>query len=137
MAVGRDRMLRVLVADDSELDLQLTRRALKKALPEWEIDAVEDGVSAERMLAAEAPPELVLLDFRMPGKGAIDILSGVSPEVVKTVPFVLFSSSVSPTDVARCEGLGVREYVEKPTDPTEYNKAIEGICRRWAKGLAS
>lgn len=136
MTVGRDRMLRVLVADDSELDLQLTRRALKKVLPEWEIDAVEDGVSAERALSAEARPELVLLDFRMPGKGALDILTAIPPETVASVPFILFSSSVSPTDVARCEGLGVREYVEKPTDPTDYNKAIEGICQRWIKGIA-
>jgi CheY-like chemotaxis protein len=127
-------MPRVLVADDSELDLQLTRRALRKALPEWEIEAVEDGESAGRELSAGAPPELIMLDFRMPGMGAPEILAKMPEDIKTRVPIVLFSSSVSPSDVARCQALGVREYVEKPTDPAEYADAVTEICRKWTSG---
>jgi CheY-like chemotaxis protein len=127
-------MPRVLVADDSELDLQLTRRALRKALPEWEIDAAEDGAAAERQLNAGEPPSLVLLDFRMPGMGAPEVLATTTESFRADVPIVLFSSSVSPTDVARCVALGAREYIEKPTDPSAYADAVTDICRRWAAG---
>lgn len=124
-------MPRILVADDSELDLHLTRRALKKALPDWEVLEVEDGEAAEKVLV-EKEPALVLLDFKMPGMGAIDILEKLDAELPRRIAIVLFSSSVSPTDVARCEALGAREYVEKPTDPSEYAEAVAAICRRWA-----
>lgn len=125
-------MPRVLVADDSELDMQLTRRALRKALPEWEIESVEDGIAAGQELSGSDAPDLILLDFRMPGMGAAELLAQ-TPETLRTaIPIVLFSSSVSPTDVARCQELGIREYVEKPTDPQAYAAAVQSICDRWA-----
>lgn len=129
-------MPKILVADDSELDLHLTRRALRKALPEWEIDAVEDGEEASRHLKSDATPELVLLDFKMPGMGASEILTSLEPDFHRRVPIVLFSSSVSPTDVNRCLELGIREYVEKPTDPTDYANAVQSICQKWAASSA-
>lgn len=122
---------RVLVADDSELDLQLTCRALAKALPGWEIDTVENGPDACSRIADQIF-SLVLLDFKMPGFGAREILASLNGEVLARTPFLLFSSSVSPLDVARCCELGIREYVEKPMDTDAYERAVKGICARWA-----
>ncbi|AIE84503.1 two-component system regulatory protein [Fimbriimonas ginsengisoli Gsoil 348] len=70
----------------------------------------------------------------MPGMGAPEILAATSEELRAQVPIVLFSSSVSPSDIARCEALGVREYVEKPTDPSAYADAVTAICTKWASG---
>lgn len=126
-------MRRVLVADDSELDIELTRRALKKALPDWEVEVIENGASVGTSLTAREQPDLVLLDFKMPGMGAAEILAAAGAAYWESVPAVIFSSSVSPTDVARCRDLGAREYVEKPTDPTEYSQAVRAICERWIR----
>jgi len=125
-------MARVLVADDSELDIELTRRAFRKVRPDWEVEVVENGALVSKSLTEADRPTLVLLDFKMPGMGATEILSTVGIDYWSSVPAVIFSSSVSPTDVARCKSLGAKEYVEKPTDPTDYTRAIEGICERWA-----
>jgi len=122
---------RVLIADDSELDLQLTCRALKKLLPEWQIDSAETGNLASEKIGTPEGIELVLLDFKMPGSGALEILAKTEPTLLGKVPFILFSSSVSPTDVSKCEAFGVREYVEKPTDPSVYAEALARICRKW------
>lgn len=126
-------MARVLVADDSDLDIELTRRALKKVLPGWEVDVVENGALVAKSLTEGENPRLVLLDYKMPGVGAPEILASMGAEYWNSVPAIIFSSSVSPSEIDRCKSLGAQEYVEKPTDPTDYTRAIELVCQRWLK----
>lgn len=124
-------MPRIVVADDSDLDRELTGRALQKVVPGWEFVIEEDGSLLDQWLSSEERPVLVLLDFKMLRMGAAEVLASSGKAYWEKVPAVLFSSAVSPTDVARCVDLGAREYVEKPTDPSEYTEAIRGICKRW------
>ncbi len=123
-------MAKVLVADDSELDRELTARALRKADPAPDAVLVEDGEQALQRLAEDPDIRLVLLDHRMPKMGAEDFLTAAPKELLDRVKVVLFSSAVSPSNVDRCLELGATEYVEKPTDPTEYGTAIRGALAR-------
>ncbi len=128
----------VVVADDDELDTHLTRRAIAQSLPNAEILAFENGLGALDHIrsVADGPeeglPKLVLMDFRMPKMGCMDLIVSLNrPDVLNKIPFVLFSSSVGPTDVDRCLVAGIRAYVEKPTDPLQYGDAVAGICERY------
>jgi two-component system response regulator len=129
----------ILVADDDQLDARLTKRAISSALPDAEIRTFEDGEQALNALNEAEEGDrlsLVLMDFRMPKLGCLDVLRSLARhELVEKVPFVLFSSSVGPTDVQKCLAEGVREYVEKPTDPDQYDAAVTDICRRYATVL--
>jgi CheY-like chemotaxis protein len=131
--------MKVIVADDDELDMRLTRGAISRALPDAEVLTFEDGESAlnelRRIAATEGlrPPTLVLFDYRMPKLGCYEVIKQIGPEMWIDVPLVLFSSSVGPTEVERCMTMGVREYVEKPTDPDKYKDAVQDICGRYAK----
>ncbi len=130
--------MKVIVADDDELDMRLTRGAITRALPEAEILAFEDGEAAlaelQRICTChDTPPSLVFFDYKMPKLGCYEIIQRTGPEMWSDVPLVLFSSSVGPTDVAKCLTMGVREYVEKPTDPDKYKATVGEICGRYAK----
>jgi CheY-like chemotaxis protein len=121
----------VLIADDSDLDLELTTRAIRKALAEVETLAVSAGDAVLEHFRLGVRPSLVLLDFRMPGMGAEEVLANLEPGLADVVPIILFSSSVSPSDVQKCVNLGARVYVEKPTDPDDYRNEIARLCREW------
>lgn len=123
----------VLIADDSELDLELTTRALRKALVDVEVVGVTAGSDVVERLRSGVRPSLVLLDFRMPGMGAEEVLASLDPSVSRAVPIVLFSSGISPTDVQRCLDLGARVYVEKPTDPDDYRSEVARLCHDWIR----
>ncbi len=130
----------IFLADDDDLDSSLTSRAVRRALPDAEIKAVHDGVAALAELHALAEigrqPDLILLDYKMPRKGCADILDELlTSGITARVPFVLFSSSVSPSDVTEAIAKGIREYVEKPTDPDHYDLAVRDVCCRYAQKL--
>lgn len=127
----------IFVADDDELDTSLTTRAIRRALPDAEINVAHDGEAALKELTSIAEsgrwPDLILLDYKMPKKGCMDIMTELfRPDLVTKVPFVLFSSSVSPTDVQSVMAEGIREYIEKPTDPDQYDLVIRDVCHRFA-----
>jgi CheY-like chemotaxis protein len=127
----------ILLADDDELDVRLTQKAIQAAVPQACVVACHDGeeaLAALRGLASggERQPDLILMDFKMPKLGCLDVLRQLNDrEFVSKVPVVIFSSSVGPTDVNRCISEGVRDYVEKPTDPDKYKAAVGEICRRY------
>jgi CheY-like chemotaxis protein len=124
-------MAKVLIADDSDLDRELTARALRKAAPEFQTVLSEDGEEALRRFEAEPEVVLVLLDHRMPKMGAEDFLAAIPADRKADVAIILFSSAVSPTNVDRCLQLGARAYVEKPTDPMEYSAAVKKVVREY------
>lgn len=124
-------MARVLIADDSDLDRVLTQRAIRKAAPEVGLAVCEDGEGALKHLATDQEVTLVLLDHRMPRMGAEEFLEAAGHDRLATVNTILFSSAVSPAHVARCLELGAREYVEKPTDPSEYADVIAKVLRSY------
>jgi CheY-like chemotaxis protein len=130
--------IRVIVADDDELDMRLTKGAISRALPDAEVLAFQDGESAlsELRRVCDGPiagrPTLVLFDYKMPKLGCIDVIERTGAEMWVDIPLVLFSSSVGPTEVERCLKMGVREYVEKPTDPDQYRRTVSDICGRYA-----
>lgn len=123
-------MIKIVLADDNDLDRSMTTRAIRQALPEAFIDAHECGESALVTFDTEPTPALILLDHRMPNGGAEDFLR-LAAARLDDIPIVIFSSAVSPTNVARCIELGAREYVEKPTDPTDYRTTVQAILHRY------
>ena len=131
-----NRNLRIFVADDDDFDTSLTMRAIRRSLPDVEIVAFGDGAQALETLALcdeNTWPDLVLLDFKMPHKGCLELMRELHrPNMIRDVPFVLLSSSVSPRDVEDAFREGIREYVEKPTDPDLYESAVEDICLKYA-----
>ena len=132
---------RILLAEDSENDVELTLNALEHQGLINEIDVVRDGAEALDYLYARGPfadrpggtPALVLLDLKMPKIDGLDVLRLIKADPhLKTVPIVMLTSSREEQDVVESYELGVNAYVVKPVDFSEFMDAVRQIGVFWA-----
>jgi two-component system response regulator len=117
-----DRPRHILVADDSDDDVELLCRAVAQAKLPWTITAVlRDGEHAIRHLetfvnpkCASPPPEMLLLDLKMPRAGGFEVLDWIRRNTPKQMQTIVFSSSSRPADIQRARELGANGYIVKP-----------------------
>ena len=107
---------RILLADDNADMRQYIRNILA---PEFEIEAVGDGVEALKAIGNRAP-DLVLTDVMMPeldGFGLLKALRG--NERTRAIPVVMLSARAG--EEARVEGIeaGADDYLVKPFNARE------------------
>ena len=61
---------RVWIVDDSALDLERARKVLQEP---YEVEVFCDGSAMLEHLASHAPPDVVVLDWVMPGVSGIEV----------------------------------------------------------------
>ncbi|MCR9278484.1 MAG: response regulator [Pseudomonadaceae bacterium] len=125
----------ILVVDDDELDVTLLRRAcddLASGAPS--IVWAESGEAAlARLLAApEQPPTLILLDYSMPGRGGIEVLTAIrNDSALAAIPVIILSGSRSPADVRNSYLSGANCYLQKPEDLAGWKQMMQLISGFW------
>ena len=91
-------MARVLIVDDTDI----VRRALEVALRRMGHAAESTSDAAEALaMARRRPPDLALLDFRMPGMDGASLLRALRGALGERCPRVLWVSATPPEQVAR------------------------------------
>ncbi|WP_242340290.1 MULTISPECIES: response regulator [Anaeromyxobacter] len=106
-------MARVLIVDDTDI----VRRALELAVRRMGHAAVSTSNAAEALaLARLEPPDLALVDFRMPGMDGAELFLALREALGERCPKILFVSATPPDEVAReVERIGRPVgYVKKP-----------------------
>jgi two-component system, response regulator len=130
----------ILLVEDSESDLQLTLRALKKANVANRIEVARDGEEAlDFMLARGAHagrphenPRLVLLDLKLPKVDGLDVLRTLkSDPKTRSVPIVVLTSSNEQRDIVESYDLGVNSYIVKPVDFDGFMAAVAELGLYW------
>ncbi len=122
---------KVLIIDDSEIVLEVTRGALEGA--GYEV-VTHDRPGGSVALILSEKPDLVLMDVQMPGLGGDTIVAVLRKAQPEADTVVLLHSSL-PVDVLRHKvtASGANGYVQKSGD-------IFGLVRdlaRWLKGRTS
>jgi DNA-binding NarL/FixJ family response regulator len=117
--------IRILIADDHPV-FRFGLRALLSAMPDTEV--VGDATTGEAAiaLAAEARPDVVLMDITMPGIGGIEAVRQIcaaQPEVR-----VLMVTMLEDDSVFAALRAGARGYVVKGTEPAEVLHAIRAVA---------
>ena len=117
-------MARVLIVDDTDI----VRRALELAMRKMGHDA-ESASEAQTALelALRHPPDLALLDFRMPGMDGVSLWEALREMLGERCPKVLFVSGSPPEEVrARAEGKELQPvgYVKKPFHLDDLSKVV-------------
>lgn len=119
-------MKQILLVEDNVGDVVLIKQVLSQAPFEIRIRVALDGEQALQVLAdSEFKPTLIILDLNIPRVPGLDLLARSKP----TAPVVVFSSSSNPTEVQQAMELGVREYVQKPSDFQEFEKAVMNMIQ--------
>jgi two-component system response regulator len=129
----------ILLVEDNPKDEALTLRALKKSHIASRVVVARDGVEALDYLLApgadgslNAPPELVLLDLKLPKIDGHEVLRRIrSNERTRLLPIVILTTSVEDNDRLQGYRLGANSYVRKPVDFAEFMQTVVQLGLYW------
>jgi CheY-like chemotaxis protein len=136
-----EKLARILYAEDSLNDIELTMASFREINLVNQIDVVRDGKEALDYLfylgnyenREKAIPAFALLDLKMPKVDGIEVLKKIrESEEYKNLPVVILTSSQMESDVYNSYQLGVNAFVIKPIDFNDFVKTIKGIGYFWA-----
>ncbi|CAN5386169.1 response regulator [soil metagenome] len=131
----------ILLAEDSDDDLALALRAIRRAGLTHRIVVARDGKEALEVLGLTGAdrtepesPELVLLDIKMPLHTGLDVLREMRKcPRFKGVPVVMLSSSDEPRDLREAYELGANSYTVKPVSYEEFNHQLCATVKYWTE----
>jgi two-component system cell cycle response regulator len=110
--------MRALIAEDDSI----SRRMLEAFLEKWgyEVIVAREGEEAWGILQANDAPQLVILDWMMPGRDGIDICRTLPQRKGRAYIYViLLTARGHKTDMVEGLEAGADDYVTKPFDPFE------------------
>ncbi len=120
--------LRILVAEDNEINAMLARAALKKA--GHEVDLVSNGRSAlEAVSNSVKRYDVVLMDLHMPVMDGLDAINAIRRHEEETgiapVPILVLSADGQEKTRHGVLAHGANGFVTKPLDPDKLLSALE------------
>jgi CheY-like chemotaxis protein len=131
----------ILLVEDNPQDLQLTKRALRKANLANYIHVARDGVEALEFLFCEGAhaarkiedgPKIILLDLKLPKVDGLQVLGRIKSDPrTKAIPVVILTSSKEQADVVESYQLGVNSYIVKPVNFERFAAAVQEIGMYW------
>jgi CheY-like chemotaxis protein len=131
----------ILLVEDNPDDEALTLRALRRANVTNEVVVARDGVEALDYLFGTgmhagrdvpAPPQVVLLDLKLPRLDGLEVLRRVRADArTKFLPIVILTSSSEEQDRIAGYQLGANSYVRKPVDFAQFADAVRQLGLYW------
>jgi two-component system phosphate regulon response regulator PhoB len=91
------------------------------------------SVEQAQLLMRETMPDLILLDWMLPGMSGIEFARRLkSDEYSKNIPIIMLTARSEEIDKVRGLDVGADDYVTKPFSPRELNARIKAVLRRRA-----
>ncbi|GAB3671166.1 response regulator [Halopiger thermotolerans] len=128
----------ILLVEPNPGDARLFDESFADANIACDVHTVSDGESAldfvhRRNDHADRPrPDLVLLDFHLPGVSGEDVLTALkSDPAFRRTPVIVMTSSDAEEDIARSYDLHANAYVQKPVEPDEFVALVRSFEDFW------
>lgn len=128
----------VLLAEDNENDVILTRAAFKRAKLAVDLHHVENGQDCLAFLRKEgqyqdAPtPDLILLDLNMPVTDGREVLQEmVNDPDLRHLPVVILTTSAEEKDILAMYKLRCSSYIVKPVDFDQFMRVVREFSNYW------
>jgi two-component system phosphate regulon response regulator PhoB len=91
------------------------------------------SVEQAQMLMRDALPDLIILDWMLPGMSGIEYARKLkTDELTKVIPIIMLTARGEESDKIRGLEVGADDYVTKPFSPRELNARIKAVLRRRA-----
>ena len=129
---------RVLLVDDNEDDVLLTKHAFRNLPFVIDFQVAGDGQQALAMLRHELPygdsptPHVILLDLNMPRMDGRQLLAALkNDDVLKSIPTVILSTSAADDDVSNAYRNHAGAYMTKPIELHEFRSRMKRFADFW------
>lgn len=130
--------IELLLIDDDDKDIFLTKRAFKKSETPSRIQVAKDGEEGLALLRREAPfeaaarPDLILLDLNMPRMNGYEFLQIVkADDDLKSIPAIVMTMSQSDVDMMKSYENHANSFISKPLELADFMKVIQAIEDFW------
>jgi two-component system, response regulator len=131
----------ILLVEDNQDDVEITRKALKQARLFNRLHVVHDGREACDFLfrtgayadPVSAPrPGLVLLDINMPRMNGLEVLKRLKadPEL-RRVPVIMLTVSRRDEDIIKSYEVGCNSFIQKPVDFDKFVEVVKQLSLYW------
>ena len=107
---------KILIVDDEEYLRELVQACLED-LAGWETLVAASGEDCLAILKTE-PVNAILLDVSMPGMNGVDVYQSLKADAsTQSIPVILLTAKVLPSDRAKFAQIGVMGIISKPIEP--------------------
>jgi PAS domain S-box-containing protein len=127
----RSPSLRVLVAEDNDLNIALLQELLSQR--GHQVKFARDGRVALE-LALEGACDLMLLDLHMPEIDGFEVVGAIREHERGTnrhLPIIALTARSSARDRERCLAAGMDEFLSKPMEAAELWAAVDQLMTQW------
>ncbi|RJR32381.1 MAG: response regulator [Desulfobacteraceae bacterium] len=121
----------ILVADDDVEFHMVIKMALEENGFAGSLHMVSNGIEVMDFLRHEGkfidspPPDLIIMDLKMPHKDGREVLREIKAEpALRLIPVVILSSSISEEDLRLCNDFGCL-FIRKPDSYAGWIKAMQ------------
>ena len=120
----------ILVVEDEPAIQSLIEVNLRRA---GHVVQLASDAETARRLVHEALPDLVLLDWMLPGMSGVDLARLLRSEArTRMLPIIMLTARAEERDKIEALELGADDYVTKPFSPRELMARIKAVLRRHA-----
>ncbi len=130
--------IHILLVDDNEGDILLTREALDDARIVNKVSVAYDGMEAISFLRKDPPfrnmetPDLILLDINLPKMDGTEVLSIIKTDPdLKRIPVIMLTTSSAEKDILASYDNHANCYITKPVDLERFMDVVRTIEDFW------
>ncbi len=132
------KAIHILLVEDNEGDILLTKEALEDARIHIDLTVVNDGKEAMDFLSKRGKyadaglPDLLLLDVNLPKKNGHEVLKYVKEdEGLKHIPVIMLTTSSSQRDINLSYNNYANCFITKPVEAKDFLTVVATIENFW------
>lgn len=129
MEIGLDQSRTIWIVDDSPTDAERVKRLLMAS--NYQVEIINDGSTALERLSSGHCPDLLLLDWIMPGISGIEVCRYLRslPGKNSKIPVLLLTAQNGSEEVIQAFKSGANDYVSKPFVEEELKARVEALLQ--------
>lgn len=114
--MSNDRKQQILVVDDEMINITVLVSLLRD---EYKIVVAKSGEQALKRAISDNPPDLILLDVRMPGIDGFEVCQRLkNDDRTQNIPVIFITAQDAEQEEARGFEVGAADYISKPFSPS-------------------
>lgn len=122
----------VLQVEDDDNHATLVQRVIKRHAQHTSLIQIDNGADALDYLLTHPPPDLILLDLKIPQLDGHRLLETIkSSDHLRSIPVVILTTSNNDLDRERAYANHVNSYLVKPLDFKRFRHMLCALLEYW------